>query len=180
MMKKGMANSISMTWQLLCDDHGFTREHYNQLKKFSPEALREIIAEIACCHPSTSILLRNKWLTPPEDIPEQVTREYERRIQNCPSFRSEKEAESWLNELSFAVFCFQSRNLKNKSNMKTRKQKETNEKEIHLLEHKGYERMMNEIMPVQQAEVYRKPTKKVVEEAVKELNPDTNSLGSRG
>ncbi|END0951474.1 hypothetical protein ABLJ27_004576, partial [Escherichia coli] len=68
MMKKGMANSISMTWQLLCDDHGFTREHYNQLKKFSPEALREIIAEIACCHPSTSILLRNKWLTPPEDI----------------------------------------------------------------------------------------------------------------
>lgn len=35
--------------------------------------------------------------------------------------------------------------------MKTRKQKETNEKEIHLLEHKGYERMMNEIMPVQQA-----------------------------
>ena len=61
--------------------------------------------------------------------------------------------------------------------MKTRKQKETNEKEIHLLEQKGYERMMNEIMPVQQAEVYRKPTKKVVEEAVKELNPDTNSLG---
>jgi len=52
--------------------------------------------------------------------------------------------------------------------MKTRKQKETNEKEIHLLEQKGYERMMNEIMPVQQAEVYRKPTKKVVEEAVKE------------
>lgn len=51
--------------------------------------------------------------------------------------------------------------------MKTRKQKETNEKEIHLLEQKGYERMMNEIMPVQQAEVYRKPTKKVVEEAVK-------------
>ena len=31
-------------------------------------------------------------------------------------------------------------------------------------------------MPVQQAEVYRKPTKKVVEEAVKELNPDTNIL----
>ena len=55
--------------------------------------------------------------------------------------------------------------------MKTRKQKETNEKEIHLLEQKGYERMMNEIMPVQQAEVYRKPTKKVVEEAVKELIP---------
>ncbi len=39
---------------------------------------------------------------------------------------------------------------------------------------------MNEIMPVQQAEVYRKPTKKVVEEAVKELNPDTNSWVAEG
>ncbi|BDY45836.1 hypothetical protein KXE92_004469 [Escherichia coli] len=58
MMKKDMADSVSVTWQLLCDDHGFTQEHYNLLKKFSPEALREIIAEIACCHPSTSILLR--------------------------------------------------------------------------------------------------------------------------
>lgn len=50
-------------------------------------------------------MLRNKWLTPPEDILEQITREYERRIQNCPPFRSEKEAESWLNELSFAVIA---------------------------------------------------------------------------
>ena len=59
--------------------------------------------------------------------------------------------------------------------MKTRKQKETGEKEVHLLEQKGYERMVNEIVPVQQAEVYRKPTHKAVKEAVKELNPDTNS-----
>ena len=64
--------------------------------------------------------------------------------------------------------------------MKTRKQKETGEKEVHLLEQKGYERMVNEIVPVQQAEAYRKPTNKAVKEAVKELNPDTNSLGSRG
>ncbi len=105
MMKKDMADSVSVTWQLVCDDHGFTREHYNLLKKFSPEVLREIIAEIACCHPSTSVLLRNKWLTPPEDILEQVICEYERRIQNCPCFRSEKEAESWLNELFFAVIA---------------------------------------------------------------------------
>ena len=62
--------------------------------------------------------------------------------------------------------------------MKTEKQKETNEKEVHLLEQKGYERMVNEI--VQQAETYRKPTQKAVKDAVKELNPDTNSLGSRG
>lgn len=25
MMKKDMADSVSMTWQLLCDEHGFTR-----------------------------------------------------------------------------------------------------------------------------------------------------------
>ena len=60
------------------------------------------------------------------------------------------------------------------------KNKETGEKEVHLLEQKGYERMVNEIVPVQQAEAYRKPTNKAVKEAVKELNPDTNSLGSRG
>ena len=45
-----------------------------------------------------------------------------------------------------------------KSLMKTRKQKETGEKEVHLLEQKGYERMVNEIVPVQQAEAYRKPS----------------------
>ena len=51
---------------------------------------------------------------------------------------------------------------------------------LSRLEQKGYEKMVNEIVPVQQAEVYRKPTRKAVKEAVKELNPDTNSLGSRG
>lgn len=50
-------------------------------------------------------MLRNKWLTPPENILEQVTHEYVRRIHNCSSFRSEKEAESWLNELFFAVIA---------------------------------------------------------------------------
>lgn len=64
--------------------------------------------------------------------------------------------------------------------MKTKKQEETSEKEVHLLEQKGYERMVNEIVPVQQTEAYRKPSHKAVKEAVKELNPDTNSLGSRG
>ena len=51
---------------------------------------------------------------------------------------------------------------------------------LSRLEQKGYERMVDEIVPVQQAEAYRKPTNKAVKEAVKELNPDTNSLGSRG
>ena len=64
--------------------------------------------------------------------------------------------------------------------MKTKKQKETNEKEVHLLEQKGYERMVNEIEPVQQVETNRNPTNKEVKEAVRELNPDINSLDSRG
>ena len=51
---------------------------------------------------------------------------------------------------------------------------------LSRLEQKGYEKMVNEIVPVQQAEAYRKPTNKAVKEAVKELNPDANSLGSRG
>lgn len=64
--------------------------------------------------------------------------------------------------------------------MKTKKQKTDDKKEMPLLEQKKYERMVNEIVPVQQAEAYRKPTKNAVKEAVNELNPDTNSLDSRG
>ena len=63
--------------------------------------------------------------------------------------------------------------------MKTKKLKGTNEKEIPLLEQKGYERMVNEIVPVQQVEAYRKPTQKAVKEAVKELKPESIRLGSR-
>ncbi|GFH86170.1 hypothetical protein IMSAGC001_01576 [Bacteroides acidifaciens] len=62
--------------------------------------------------------------------------------------------------------------------MKTKKQKETNEKEVHLLEQKGYERMVNEIVPMQQVEACHNPTKKEVKEAVRKLNPDINSLGN--
>ena len=69
-------------------------------------------------------------------------------------------------ELSFNVFCSINKNFKMKSLMKTRKQKETGEKEVHLLEQKGYEKMVNEIVPVQQAEVYRKPTRKAVKEGL--------------
>ena len=62
--------------------------------------------------------------------------------------------------------------------MKTKKQKETSEKEVHLLEQKGYERMVNEIVPMQQVEACHNPTKKEVKEAVRKLNPDINSLGN--
>ena len=37
-----------------------------------------------------------------------------------------------------------------------------------------------EVLPGQQIAVYSKATKKEVQEVVKELNPDLNSLGSRG
>ena len=63
--------------------------------------------------------------------------------------------------------------------MKT-KNKTKQVKRSALVRAKGYERMVNEIVPVQQGEAYRKPSNKAVKEAVKELNPDANSLGSRG
>lgn len=37
-----------------------------------------------------------------------------------------------------------------------------------------------EVLPGQQIAVYSKVTKKEVQKVVKELNPDPNSLGSRG
>lgn len=40
--------------------------------------------------------------------------------------------------------------------------------------------MVNEIVPMQQVEACHNPTKKEVKEAVRKLNPDINSLGSRG
>ena len=64
--------------------------------------------------------------------------------------------------------------------MKTKNQKKVDEKDMPLLELKGYVLMLNEIVPVQQTETYRNPTLRAVNEAVRELNPDTNSLGSRG
>ena len=58
--------------------------------------------------------------------------------------------------------------------MKTKNQKKVDEKDMPLLEQKGYERMLNEIVPVQQTETYRNPTQRVVKEAVRELNPDAS------
>ena len=42
------------------------------------------------------------------------------------------------------------------------------------------ESQKQEVLPGQQIAVYSKVTKKEVQEVVKELNPDLNSLGSRG
>lgn len=70
--------------------------------------------------------------------------------------------------------------LKLKHLMETKMSKEIKVEEVPLLEQKGYEKIVNEIMPVQQTETYSNPTQEVVEEAVKELNPDKNSMNSRG
>ena len=84
MMKKDMADSVSMTHGNFYAMNMVLQEHYNQLKKFSPETLREIIAEIAGCHPSTSVLLGNKWLTPPRmfwsRLPVNTNEEYKLSI----------------------------------------------------------------------------------------------------
>ncbi|WP_294479853.1 hypothetical protein [uncultured Bacteroides sp.] len=64
--------------------------------------------------------------------------------------------------------------------MKTNESEEIKAEEMPLLEQKGYEKLDNEIMPVQQAETYCNPTEQSVEEAVRELNPDKNSMNSRG
>lgn len=72
------------------------------------------------------------------------------------------------------------KNLIFKSHMKTNEREEMKEKVTPLLEQKKYKRMVNEIVPIQQAETYRNPTQKVIKEAVNELNPDVESMESRG
>ncbi|HBI2840332.1 hypothetical protein [Escherichia coli] len=67
-MNNDIVDSIPQAWMLLFDDYDFTQEHYNQLRNFSSEELHEIIAEMAGCHSSARSLLRNKWVTSPEDI----------------------------------------------------------------------------------------------------------------
>lgn len=64
--------------------------------------------------------------------------------------------------------------------MENKMSQEIKAEDMPLLEQKGYEKMVNEIVPVQQAETYSNPTQEAVEEAVKELNPDKNSMNSRG
>ncbi|WP_300549811.1 hypothetical protein [uncultured Bacteroides sp.] len=64
--------------------------------------------------------------------------------------------------------------------METKRQETTKAKDMPLIEQKGYERMENEITPIQRVDTYAEPTKKAVSDAVKELNPDINSMNSRG
>lgn len=63
--------------------------------------------------------------------------------------------------------------------MKMKEQKGTTN-DVSLLEDKGNEKIANDMLPVQQTETYSNPTQKVIDDAVLELNPDENSMDSRG
>lgn len=64
--------------------------------------------------------------------------------------------------------------------MEAKKPEKTNENKSPSVEKKEYEKILNGRVPIQQAEIYRKPSENVIEDAVKELNPDRNSMESRG
>lgn len=100
-----MPDGTPVTWQVLYDEHTFTREHFTRLNQLSTDTLRELIPELAIHHPAVSVLLKNKWLTSPENILSQVSREYKERTRNTQDFRRESDAEKWLNELSGAVIA---------------------------------------------------------------------------
>lgn len=61
--------------------------------------------------------------------------------------------------------------------MDTKKKNPSNKKEEVQLK---LESKKQEVLPGQQIAIYSEATKKDVREVVKELNPDINSLGSRG
>ena len=66
---------------------------------------------------------------------------------------------------------------KQEKDMDTKKKNPSNKKEEAQLK---LESKKQEVLPGQQIAVYSEATKKDVREVVKELNPDINSLGSRG
>ncbi|TNL01426.1 hypothetical protein CYD30_28095 [Kosakonia cowanii] len=100
-----MPDGTPVTWQVLYDEHAFTHEHSARLNQLSTDTLRELIPELAIHHPAVSVLLKNKWLTSPENILSQVSHEYKERTRNTQDFRRESDAEKWLNELSGAVIA---------------------------------------------------------------------------
>ncbi|MDR3104232.1 MAG: hypothetical protein LBU96_07240 [Yokenella regensburgei] len=92
-----------MQWQYLQDDHGFRDEHYRRFCLLTRDELLEILPEIAGCHISASVMLKNKWLTAPCDILPNAVAEYECRTETPLDFRKDAEAERWLHELRCAV-----------------------------------------------------------------------------
>lgn len=52
--------------------------------------------------------------------------------------------------------------------------------DVSLIGDKENEKIANDVLPVQQTETYSNPTQNVIDDAVLELNPDENSMDSRG
>jgi len=88
-----------------CGECNFDDRHRERLQHFSHETLQCIIADLACSHPQTSVLLRNKWLTRPRDIVMTVSSEYDKRTRESLDFRKEKEADAWQRDLYYAVLA---------------------------------------------------------------------------
>lgn len=88
-----------------CGECDFDDNHHNRLQHFSHEMLQNIIADLACSHPQTGVLLRNKWLTHPRNIVRVVSSEYDKRTREALDFRKEKEADAWQWDLYTAVLA---------------------------------------------------------------------------
>ncbi|MDK1711710.1 hypothetical protein QOM18_25655 [Serratia marcescens] len=100
-----MPDGTPIVWQCLFDEQAFTSEHCEMLNQSHRGALLEMVAELACCHPTAGVLLKNKWLTTPDKILSLVTCEYDKRTRETLHFWREQEAERWLHELSAAVLA---------------------------------------------------------------------------
>ncbi|HFV9295547.1 TPA: hypothetical protein ACIAIE_005454 [Serratia fonticola] len=94
-----------MEWQYLNEEAGFDAGHDERLGQLSKDVLVKAIVEMTYCHPEVGALLRNKWLTDPEDILGRITAEYEERKLNVPRLRTQKEEQYWLNALSSTVLA---------------------------------------------------------------------------
>ena len=88
-----------------CGECSFDEKQRERLQHFSHETLQSIIADLACSHSQTSVLLRNKWLTEPRDIVMTVSSEYDKRTREALDFRKEKEADAWQRDLYYAVLA---------------------------------------------------------------------------
>ncbi|MDU3301003.1 MAG: hypothetical protein E7E83_06125 [Enterobacter ludwigii] len=87
------------------DEQVFTREHCEIFNQSHRGTLLEMVAEPACCPPTAGMLLKNKWLTAPDNILSLVTCEYDKRTRETLHLRREQEAERRLLKLSAAVLA---------------------------------------------------------------------------
>lgn len=94
-----------MEWQYLSEEAGFDTRHDERLGQLSKDVLVKTIVEMTYCHPEVGALLRNKWLTDPDDILGLIMAEYEEKKLHVPRLRTPKEEQYWLSALSSAVLA---------------------------------------------------------------------------